>query len=540
MRNRIVVWGRNAQEDRVLIAVELIMEQNIVKIQTFTEKDVSDAVYKVFMDQWRKNQECELPEPHKVWARELSVSEGLLPEELKVEQSDMINRAQTEWHYLVLSAKLKDSYRSEIAEINDRVERKGEYDSNLWSQLKTFWEKVQTQLRDKTFLREHGNEIREEVDVVFAKMKEMREKMNEEVKEKSAEAVTLFANKLEAIDKKIEEGTHLRRVFDELRQLQSKFHNTTFSRDDRKMIYDKIDGAFKSVKAKRNGDGNGGNAEADSAANRTKARYDGLMKAMEKMQRSIGRDEKDLEFENRRIANTNGQLEAEMRKAKIKMIDARIISKREKLDDMEKTKTMLEGRMKKHEQRKVKDAKRKAEREAAAAVKAKHAAEMKAKKADMSAEETAKLAAAAAAIKAGKQKGKPENATPAKEENAIIAAAVAVSAIVSGTPDAAPVMETPPVVAAEVPAVVPVEVIKAAAETPSAVVVPTPEVVVEEEKSFLESAGDFIESATEKLTDVVEDVVDTAKAVAEVAGNKLSEAVEEIKEEVKEMTGEEE
>lgn len=495
----------------MLIAVELLMEQNIVKIQTFTEKDVSDEVYKTFMDQWRKNEECELPDPNKVWARELSVSEGLLPEELKVEQSDMINRAQTEWHYLVLSAKLKESYRAEIAEIDDRVERKGEYDSNLWTQLKTFWEKVQTQLRDKTFLREHGNEIREEVDAVFAKMKELREKMNDEVAEKSAEAVSLFASKLEAIDKKIEEGTHLRRVFDELRQLQNKFHNTTFSRDDRKMIYDKIDAAFKSVKSKRDGGGGGGNsAEAENAANRTNSRYDGLLKAMEKMQRSIQLDEKDLVFENRRIANTNGQLEAEMRKAKIKMIESRVESKREKLTDMEKTKAMLEGRMKKDEERQAKNAKRQAEREAAAAVKAKLAAEMEAKKADLSEEDEAKLAAAAAAIKAGKKKAKAatkaEVPADTTNDNSVIAAAAAVSEIVSG----------------------------------DAVQAEAPKAVVEEEKSFLESAGDFLESASEKISEVVEDVVDTAKAVAIVAGNKLEEVVEEIKEEVKEFTDEEE
>ena len=55
------------------------------------------------MDQWRKNQEVELPEPDRVIARELSVSEGLLPDDLKAEQTDMILRAQTEWHFMVLS-----------------------------------------------------------------------------------------------------------------------------------------------------------------------------------------------------------------------------------------------------------------------------------------------------------------------------------------------------------------------------------------------------------------------------------------------------
>lgn len=83
MRNRIAVWGRDAQEKRVLITIELQVTDNIVRIQTYPEKVVSDAIFKSFMDKWRKNEEVELPEPDRVIARELSVTEGLLPDDLK-------------------------------------------------------------------------------------------------------------------------------------------------------------------------------------------------------------------------------------------------------------------------------------------------------------------------------------------------------------------------------------------------------------------------------------------------------------------------
>lgn len=412
MRNRIVVWGRNAQEERVLIAVELLVERNVVKIETFTEKDVSDEVFKNFMEKWRKNEDTELPEPKKVWARELSVSEGLLPDELKVEQSDMINRAQTEWHYLVLSAKLKEAYRAELAEISDRVERADKYDSNVWGQLKSFWEKIQGQLKDKTLLNEHGTEIRAEVDKVFDAMKKLRDQLTDELKEKSAAAITEFANKLESIEKQIEEGTHLRRAFDELRKIQSAFHNAAFSRDDRKLVYDRIDAAFKKVKGKR-GDDN--QAASSGAMARLTARLTGLEKAMEKMERSIGMDVKDLEFENRRIANASGQLENQIRQAKIKMIESRRDSKQEKLDDMQKTQQMLEANIAKEKTREEKRAKQAAEKTAAEAVKAKIAAEMKAEKAELSDEEKAKLAAAAAAIAEAK---KQKKAVPQPKEEA--------------------------------------------------------------------------------------------------------------------------
>jgi len=197
MRNRIAVWGRDAQENR------------IVRIQTYPEKVVSDDVFKSFMDNWRKNKEAELPEPDRVIARELSVTDGILPDDLKAEQTDMILRAQTEWHYHVLSNKLAETYKSELAEIEDRIERAGEYSSDLWNQAKNFWQKVQGQLQDKTLLREQGNDIRKRVDKSFEKLKEMREVLNEKYKEQSVKNVAKFTELLEDAEKRITEGTHL-------------------------------------------------------------------------------------------------------------------------------------------------------------------------------------------------------------------------------------------------------------------------------------------------------------------------------------------
>ncbi|MFT6721487.1 MAG: hypothetical protein ACJA0J_002293, partial [Bdellovibrionota bacterium] len=192
MRNRIAVWGRDAQEQRVLITIELQVSDNIVRIQTYSEKVVSDDVFKSFMDKWRKSEEVELPEPDRVIARELSVTEGLLPDDLKAEQTEMVLRAQTEWHYHVLSNKLAQSYKDELAEIEDRIERATDYSSELWNQAKNFWQKVQSQLQDKTLLREQGNDIRKRVDQSFEKLKAMRELLNEKYKEESVKHVTKF------------------------------------------------------------------------------------------------------------------------------------------------------------------------------------------------------------------------------------------------------------------------------------------------------------------------------------------------------------
>ncbi|WP_116105039.1 hypothetical protein [Lewinella sp. IMCC34191] len=402
MRNRIAVWGRDAQEKRVLITIELQVTDNIVRIETFPEKVVSDDVYSAFMNKWRKDEEAELPEPDRVIARELSVTESLLPDDLKAEQTDMIVRAQTEWHFHVLSEKLAQTYRSELAEIEDRIERAGSYSSDLWNQAKAFWQKVQGQLQDKTLLREQGNELRKRSDAVFARLKELRQEVNAQYEAESAKQKEKFGQLLQEVEGRITEGTHLNKVFQELRDLQRKFHGIKFTKKDRDEVYNRIDAAFKTVKQKRGQ----GSEDKGGALSRNEARYQGLMKAMERMEKSIGRDKEDLKFENRRIERTDGQLEAQIRQAKIVMIESRIASKGEKLADMVKTKDMLEKRIEKDKKRAEKNARKAAERQAKEAAKAKIAAEMGNRQ--ISPEEEAKLAAAAAEIKAGKKQAKAD------------------------------------------------------------------------------------------------------------------------------------
>lgn len=505
MRNRIAVWGRDAQEKRVLITIELQVSDNIVRIQTYPEKLVTDEVYKLFMDKWRKSQEAELPEPDRVIARELSVTEGLLPDDLKAEQTDMILRAQTEWHFHVLSDKLAQNYKAELAEIEDRVDRAGKYTSDLWNQAKNFWQKVQGQLQDKTLLREQGNDIRKRVDVTFEKLKAMREKLNEQYKEESAKHVVTFGKLLEDAEKRIGEGTHLNKVFNDLRDIQRKFHNVKFTKEDRDAIYSRIDAAFKAVKAKRGqGDGGGG------AVGRTEARLQGLLKAMERMKHSVGRDQNDLKFERRRIEKTDGQLEKQIREAKVVMIESRMNSKQAKLDDMEKTKAMLEKKIAQEKKRAEKQAKKAAERAAAEAAKAKIAQDIAEQ--SVSPEEAAKLAAAAAAIKAGKQKKggrtKPEERIPSQ-----IANFVAYSEVVTGA------IDTQPAAWAEKSG----DAIASAIASVNDVVEDAVEAVTEK-GGLKDQAEGFLGDVLDVIEDAVEDVSDTVRAVAQVASEKFDQS----------------
>ena len=374
MKTKLVLWGNNAQDERILIALRLRPLENKVDIWTFSQSIATEEFGKQLMNEWRNGVEIEFPEGFTHLERELTISESLLPDEMKVERTDIINRAQTEWHFIVLSAKLNEAYQSELTELREKVEALKSFDSATWESLKTFWAKVQDQVRERNLFRDHANALRDSTNEIFGKLKELRSSLDEEFQGLSKEHFDKFMEVLEGIEKRVSEGMNLTVIFDELKSLQRKFRDTKFTREHRSKVWNRLDASFKTVKEKRFGS----NAHNEnSPLERLQRRYDGLINAISKMENSIKRDKDEHSFQDRKVEHSDGQLEAQIRLAKIKMIEERIRSKEEKLGEMLETKTELEQRI---EGQQGKDAKRKEMEDAKAAAKDKIAAKMEAAK----------------------------------------------------------------------------------------------------------------------------------------------------------------
>jgi chromosome segregation ATPase len=396
MKTKIVLWGENASNEKVLIALELMEKDNKVNIYVFPAEVSTEEFYQNMLDQWREGKPLEFPQPHQLIERPLSISDSLLPDDIKVERTDLISRAQAEWQVVVLSSKLYEMYRDEIDEIKSKIDGLSEYDNKLWDEAKSFWLKVQDKVQDQTLFRDHANILKERTNNLFDKLKQLRNSLQAELEQSSKVVSDALMAEINEVDEKINKGLGLKPLFEQMKSIQAKYKDAKLSHQDRKPIWDKIDATFKALKEK-----NPSTAKSNHPGGALQSRYEGLIDTIKMMEKSIERDRQDYDFQVKKIEQTDGQLEMQIRQAKLKMLEERISSKDAKLQDMNKTKIELESRLSKEEIKKAVEAKK---NEAKEVVKQKIATDM-----EKSQEERETMADllenAASKIKDGKKKG---------------------------------------------------------------------------------------------------------------------------------------
>ena len=342
MKNRIVFWGKNENSEKLLLALELLAEEGKVNVISFPEALVSEEFNQTLTKDWRDGKTVDFPEGFTSTLVELTVTGSILPAGITAEKMDLVTRAQAEWNFSILSSRLFRSYQSELNEFKDKVERALHFDKNMWDELKSFWDRVQEQARDKSLFREHSEHLRQETNELFGKLKDLRGKLDEEFDRTSKTLYEDIVAKLGDIENKVREGIRLQPLFDELKDIQKKIREVKLNRDHRNKIWDKLDATFKVLKEKRFGPET---ADDNNPLVRIQKRYEGLMAAIDKMESSVGRDIEELNFQNGKVNTSFGQLEAQIRQAKVAMIEERVRSKKEKLTEMYATKTELDRKM---------------------------------------------------------------------------------------------------------------------------------------------------------------------------------------------------
>jgi hypothetical protein len=351
MKTKLVLWGQKGSDEnaeKVLIAVELNANANCVDSWIFAGDTATEELSDQLMNNWRKGEAVAFPEGHEHIRTELSASSSILPEGYSAtDKEDLIKRTQTEWLFIVLSTKLFQTYASELDSLQDKVEKMTKYSKEMWEELKTFQTKIQNQVQEQNLFREHTNILRDRLNELFGSLKKLREVEDTAFEAASNEVFQKMINILNQIDEAVEKNSgDWGKWFDKLKTLQAELKTAKLTREGRNEIWARIDKSFKEVKDRRFGGSNAQNSNSGNIETRLQRRIEGLREAIQKMDNSVSRDQKDYDFLFKKLNNNNAtQLEAQLSEVRAKMILERLESKKAKLADMNKTLADLEVRL---------------------------------------------------------------------------------------------------------------------------------------------------------------------------------------------------
>jgi hypothetical protein len=234
-----------------------------------------------------------------------------------------------------------------LNELQDKVEKMSKYSKEMWEELKTFQTKIQTQVQEQNLFREHTNILRERLNEMFGTLKKLREVEDSAFETASNAVYQKMTELLNQVDAAVENNSgDWAKWFDKLKGLQAELKTAKLTREGRNEIWARIDKSFKEVKDRRFGNGNTQNENSGSVETRLQRRIEGLKQAIQKMDSSVNRDQKDYDFLYKKLSNSNAtQLETQLSEVRAKMILERLESKKVKLADMNKTLSDLESRL---------------------------------------------------------------------------------------------------------------------------------------------------------------------------------------------------
>ena len=327
MKDNIVFWGANENDQKILVVLRLLASDKKVKIWTFLKNGLSpDFVEQIFAD-WDDIDTTTFPESNTFEERDVTEND-LLPENIKADSTEIVIRAEQEWRVKVLSMRLFEMMSNEINSLYDEVNDIVEYDRTLWDTAKGYSEKLNLHNNERNITRNQFGELRVTLNHCFTKLKSLMESENEKFNTEAKENKDKVLAKLKEIEEKTKSGKNVGGLFNELKKLQTDIKNIRLSRDGRRKIWDMMNVQFGILKEKRN----------QGAGSRLEKRIAGLQSAIDKMEQSVKYDRDSVKFQNEKANNVNvGKLEMQLREAKAKMIETRIASKQEKLDDMHET-----------------------------------------------------------------------------------------------------------------------------------------------------------------------------------------------------------
>ncbi len=182
--------------------------------------------------------------------------------------------------------------------------------------------------KERDISQERLDKIKDDVNAIFERLKTFRKTETIEFESASAKVRDQIIAKLEDIKARAGSKGNFKGLLEELKQVQAEGRKNRFTKSDEQQLRKIFDSTYHFVNEQRN----------HFFSDITETRVKGLKEVIEKMEASLDRDRKDLEYMARK-ANSNNikSLELQLIKVKTNMLNETMASKEEKLKDIRNT-----------------------------------------------------------------------------------------------------------------------------------------------------------------------------------------------------------
>lgn len=327
-KNRFATKALNQKDEPILVALELNVNSMNIEVRYFSTSTMKEDEIEDFTKKFTSGEELSFPEATTLENRSFT-EESLLPDNIKIEgKSGAIRQLQNEWSYLLLNAKLFEQFNAQLEDIKIKAAELKGFSSELFEEAKEFWEKVLEYKKEREISQEKLAYFKEEINGVFDHLKKLKESLLKEKDAASEKIRAEFSEIFTSIDTRLEEhGVRFNTIMEELKALQTRLRGEDIKRDIKNILFDDIQARYDRIKVKRE--------EVLGGVNNS--RIDGLTQALERMQKTLNMDVRDLDFNTKKLDSVDSKLELQLREAKIKVLKDRIASKEEKIADIQKT-----------------------------------------------------------------------------------------------------------------------------------------------------------------------------------------------------------
>lgn len=327
MQSRFTALGITNDDRAVLLAYELKEEEFKVDLYIVPRKSLSNEQAELLEKGWVDGGAFEFPEDALFVNPNLN-AESILPADIRSDETGKIRIKQNEWAYQLLTAKLWESYLLELDELKKKAEALTQYDRQLFDDAKSFWERVLEHRKERDISQDRLDKIKDDVNSIFEKLKTFRKTESAEFEAASAKLRDEVLAKLESLRNRADSKANYKELLEELKTVQQESRKNRYTKGDDQQVRKVSDSTFQYINSQRNA----------FFSDKTASRIKGLQEVIQKMETSLNRDKKDLEYYNRKTDSNNiKSLELQLLKVKTNMLLETIASKEEKLKDIYST-----------------------------------------------------------------------------------------------------------------------------------------------------------------------------------------------------------